>query len=153
MDYTWHFQIVWDYRMVFVRGAIVTAELTFWATLIGLVLGLPLGLMRRSQLLLLRAPAATFIELFRSTPALVQLVWIYYSLPILTGLQMSNTTSVAVGLGLHAAAYFAEIFRAGINSIARGQWDAARDWDDLFAGYAKDHSPPGGPAHDPALHQ
>lgn len=126
MDYTWHFQIVWDYRMVFVRGAIVTAELTFWATLIGLVLGLPLGLMRRSQLLLLRAPAATFIELFRSTPALVQLVWIYYSLPILTGLQMSNTTSVAVGLGLHAAAYFAEIFRAGINSIARGQWDAAR---------------------------
>lgn len=126
MDYTWHFQIVWDYRMVFVRGAIVTAELTFWATLIGLVLGLPLGLMRRSQLLPLRAPAATFIELFRSTPALVQLVWIYYSLPILTGLQMSNTTSVAVGLGLHAAAYFAEIFRAGINSIARGQWDAAR---------------------------
>lgn len=126
MDYTWHFQIVWEYRMVFVRGAIVTAELTFWATLIGLVLGLPLGLMRRSGFLLLRAPAATFIELFRSTPALVQLVWIYYSLPILAGLQMSNTTSVAVGLGMHAAAYFAEIFRAGVNSIARGQWDAAR---------------------------
>lgn len=112
--------------MVFVRGAIVTAELTFWATLIGLVLGLPLGLMRRSQLLLLRAPAATFVELFRSTPALVQLVWIYYSMPILTGLQLSNIASVAVGLGMHAAAYFAEIFRAGINSIARGQWDAAR---------------------------
>lgn len=126
MDYTWHFQIAWDYRAVFVRGAIVTAQLTFWATLIGLALGLPLGLMRRSQLRLLSAPAATFIELFRSTPALVQLVWIYYALPILTGLQMSNMTSVSVGLGLHAAAYFAEIFRAGINSISRGQWDAAR---------------------------
>jgi polar amino acid transport system permease protein len=125
MDYTWHFQIVWDYRMVFVRGALVTAQITFWATLIGLVLGLPLGLMRRSQVLVLCAPAATIVELFRSTPALVQLVWIYYSLPILTGLQMSNTVSVSVGLGLHASAYFAEIFRAGINSISRGQWDAA----------------------------
>lgn len=126
MDYTWHFQIVWDYRMVFVRGAIVTAQITFWATLIGILVGLPLGLMRRSEFALLRVPASTFIELFRSTPALVQLVWIYYSLPILTGLQMSNFVSVSIGLGLHAAAYFAEIFRAGVNSIARGQWDAAR---------------------------
>lgn len=126
MDYSWHFQIVWDYRAVFVRGAIMTAQITFWATLIGLTLGLALGLMRRSQLLILRAPAATFIELFRSTPALVQLVWIYYALPILTGLQMSNTVSVSIGLGMHAAAYFAEIFRAGVNSISKGQWDAAR---------------------------
>ncbi len=126
MDYTWHFQIVWDYRAVFVRGAIMTAQITFWATLIGLSLGLALGLMRRSQLLVLRAPAATFIELFRSTPALVQLVWIYYALPIVTGLQLSNTASVSIGLGLHAAAYFAEIFRAGVNSISKGQWDAAR---------------------------
>jgi polar amino acid transport system permease protein len=125
MGYTWHFQIVWEYRMVFVRGALVTAQITFWATLIGLALGLPLGLMRRSQIAVLRVPAATIIELFRSTPALVQLVWIYYSLPILTGLQMSNMASVSIGLGLHAAAYFAEIFRAGVNSISRGQWDAA----------------------------
>lgn len=126
MDYSWHFQVVWEYRAVFVRGAIVTAQITFWATLIGLTLGLALGLMRRSDLILLRAPAATFIELFRSTPALVQLVWIYYSLPILTGLQLGNTASVSIGLGLHAAAYFAEIFRAGVNSISKGQWDAAR---------------------------
>ncbi|WP_299561442.1 amino acid ABC transporter permease [Enterovirga sp.] len=126
MDYTWHFQVVWDYRMVFVRGALVTAQITFWAVVIGLLLGLPLGLMRRSEMRLVRAPAAGFIELFRSTPALVQLVWIYYSLPILTGLQMSSVVSVSIGLGLHAAAYFAEIFRAGVNSIGRGQWDAAR---------------------------
>jgi polar amino acid transport system permease protein len=53
-------------------------------------------------------------------------VWIYYSLPILTGLQMGNVASVSVGLGLHAAAYFAEIFRAGIASIDRGQTDAAK---------------------------
>ena len=126
MGYTWHFEIIWDYRIVFLRGAIVTAQITFWATLIGAVLGLPLGLIRRSENALVRAPAACFIELFRSTPALVQLVWIYYCLPILTGLQMSSVVTVSIGLGLHAAAYFAEIFRAGVNSIARGQWDAAR---------------------------
>jgi polar amino acid transport system permease protein len=124
--YTWHFEIVWEYRQVFVRGAIITAELTFWATAIGLVLGLGLGLMRRSEYSWLRVPAGVYIEAFRSTPVLVQLVWIYYALPILTGFQMSNVTSVAIGLGLHSAAYVAEIFRAGINSIEKGQWDAAR---------------------------
>lgn len=126
MGYVWHFQIVWDYRAVFVRGAVVTAQLTFWSTAIGVSLGLFLGMMRFSGFRVLRAPAALYIEFFRSTPVLVQLVWIYYSLPILTGLQMSNITSVSVGLGLHAAAYFAEIFRAGIASIDKGQWDAAR---------------------------
>jgi polar amino acid transport system permease protein len=124
--YTWHFEVVWEYRQVFLRGAVITAELTFWATVIALVVGLCLGLMRRSERYWLRTPAALYIEAFRSTPVLVQLVWIYYSLPILTGFQMSNVTSVAVGLGLHAAAYVAEIFRAGINSIEKGQWDAAR---------------------------
>jgi polar amino acid transport system permease protein len=126
MGYTWHFEVVWDYREVFVRGAIITAELTFWAAIIGIVLGLTLGLMRRSQYYSLRTPAAIYIEAFRSTPVLVQLVWIYYSLPILGGFQLSNVTAVAVGLGLHSAAYVAEIFRAGINSIEKGQWDAAR---------------------------
>jgi polar amino acid transport system permease protein len=90
------------------------------------VLGLTLGMMRSSRMALLRWPAATYIEFFRSTPVLVQLVWIYYALPILSGLQMANFASVLVGLGLHAAAYFAEIFRAGIGSIDRGQMDAAK---------------------------
>lgn len=126
MGYVWHFDVVWDYRAVFLRGALVTAQLTVWSTVIGVSLGLLLGLMRSSGYKLLRAPAAFYIEFFRATPVLVQLVWIYYSLPILTGLQLGNIPSVSVGLGLHAAAYFAEIFRAGINSIDRGQWDAAK---------------------------
>ena len=63
---------------------------------------------------------------FRSTPALVQLVWIYYALPIMTGLQLSAFVSVAFGLGLHTIAYFGEIFRGGILSIDRGQMDAAK---------------------------
>jgi polar amino acid transport system permease protein len=126
MGYTWHFNVIWDYRIVFVRGATITAQLTMGSLLIGVLLGLILGMMRSSHFKLLRGPATFYIEFFRATPVLVQLVWLYYSLPILAGVQMGNVASVTVGLGLHAAAYFAEIFRAGINSIDRGQLDAAK---------------------------
>ena len=124
--YNWHFDFLWEYRIVFVNGAIVTAELTALAWSIGVILGLVIALARLSPLPWFRAPAVLFVETFRSTPALVQLVWIYYALPIITGLQLSAFMSVGVGLGLHTAAYFGEIFRGGIVSIERGQMDAAK---------------------------
>lgn len=126
MGYNWHFDVIWDYQVVFYRAALVTAELTVGSLVIGVVLGLTLGMMRSSRMEILRWPAAFYIEFYRSTPVLVQLVWVYYALPMLSGVQMGNFTSVLVGLGLHAAAYFAEIFRAGIASIDRGQMDAAK---------------------------
>ena len=126
MSYSWQWQLVWDYRGVFIRGAEITAILTFWSLIIGLALGLLLGMMRSSRLAVLRAPAAVYIDTFRATPILVQLVWIYYALPIVLGVQMGNMTAAVVGIGLHEAAYIAEIFRAGIESIDRGQSDAAK---------------------------
>jgi His/Glu/Gln/Arg/opine family amino acid ABC transporter permease subunit len=92
----------------------------------GIVLGLPLGMARLSVRRYLFAPSVAYIEVFRNTPALVQLIWIYYCLPILAGINMSAVVSVTVALGLNAAAYIAEIFRAGIQSVDRGQVDAAR---------------------------
>jgi polar amino acid transport system permease protein len=126
MSYTWHFEVLADYQDVFYRAALVTAGATAGSLAIGVVLGLVLGMMRSSRFSLLRLPAGLYVELFRSTPVLVQLVWIYYALPILSGVQMGNLISLLVGLGLHSAAYFAEIFRAGIASIDRGQMDAAK---------------------------
>jgi polar amino acid transport system permease protein len=134
MNYSWQWQLIWDYRQVFVRGVEVTVILTWWALLIGMALGLLLGLMRSSRLAVLRFPAAIYIDVFRATPILVQLVWIYYALPILLGVQMGNITSASVGIGLHSAAYIAEIFRAGIASIDRGQSDAAKS---LGMGYGE----------------
>ncbi len=134
MNYTWQWQLIWDFRQVFWRGIEVTVMLTWWALLIGLVLGLLLGLMRSSRLKVLRWPAAVYVDIFRATPILVQLVWIYYALPILLGLQMGNIVAASVGIGLHAAAYIAEIFRAGIDSIDRGQSDAAKS---LGMGYGQ----------------
>lgn len=126
MDYVWHPYIIWDHRFVFIRGAIITAELTIYSVVIGLAIGLPLGLMRDSKLSLLRYPSAAIIEFFRSTPTLVQLVWIYYALPIALGIRLSPIVAVTLGLGLHTSAYFAEIFRAGIASIDQGQFWAAK---------------------------
>ena len=126
MSYSWQWQLVWDYRAVLIRGAEITAILTFWSLIIGLALGLLLGMMRSSRLAVLRVPAAGYIDTFRATPILVQLVWIYYALPIVLGVQMGNMTAAVVGIGLHEAAYIAEIFRAGIESIDRGQSDAAK---------------------------
>jgi polar amino acid transport system permease protein len=126
MGYVWHFEVIWDYQAVFYRAAVVTVEVTVGSLAIGLALGLAFGMMRLSPRATLRWPAAFYIESFRSTPVLVQLVWIYYALPVLSGVQMGNVTSLLVGLGLHSGAYFAEIFRAGILSVDRGQMDAAK---------------------------
>lgn len=126
MTYSWHLKMIWDYRQVFARGVVVTLELTIIALAGGVVLGLVFGLMRGARNWLLSTSAMIYIETFRSTPTLVQLVWIYYALPMLTGVQLSAFNSVALGLGLHTAAYLAEIFRAGVNSIDRGQMMAAK---------------------------
>jgi polar amino acid transport system permease protein len=126
MGYTWHFGVVWDYRAVFYRAGLVTVEVTLGSLAIGLALGLTFGMMRLSRRAVVRWPAAFYIESFRSTPVLVQLVWIYYALPVLSGVQMGNVLSLLIGLGLHSGAYFAEIFRAGILSVDRGQMDAAK---------------------------
>jgi polar amino acid transport system permease protein len=134
MNYTWHWQLIWDFRRVFLRGIEITLLVTWWALLIGLGLGLLLGLMRSSRKAVLRWPAAVYVDVFRATPILVQLVWIYYALPIVLGLQMGNITAASVGIGLHAAAYIAEIFRGGIASIDRGQSDAAKS---LGMGYGQ----------------
>jgi len=124
--YDWRFEFLWDYRSVFIDGAIITAQLTVFSFAIGLLLGLLVALCRLSNHWLVRAPATFYVEAFRSTPALVQLVWIYYALPILTGIRLSGFTSIGIGLGLHTSAYFGEIFRGGILSIDRGQVDAAK---------------------------
>ena len=71
-------------------------------------------------------PAIGYIELFRNTPALIQLMWVYYCLPILTGIEMGAAASATVALAINGAAYIAEIIRGGIQGVDRGQVEAAR---------------------------
>jgi polar amino acid transport system permease protein len=109
-----------------IRGVGVTLQLGLFSACLGLVLGLVLALMKYSRVPLLYWPAAVYIEFFRTTPPLVQIVWLYYGLPLLTGYDLGALGAAAVALGLNIAAFYAEIMRAGIIGVHRTQWQAAR---------------------------
>jgi polar amino acid transport system permease protein len=114
------------YWPVLVGGLEATFALSAISLGCGLVLGLLLGLGRLSRAWPLRVSIAAFIEVFRNTPALVQLIWFFYVLPAVTGMSQNVFLSCAIALSLNSAAFTAEIFRGGIQSISKGQWDAAR---------------------------
>jgi polar amino acid transport system permease protein len=107
-------------------GVALTLKLSAVAVSLGLLGGLGLALARQSRSPLLDWPAYAYIEFFRTTPPLVQIVWLYYGLPALLGRDLGAFGAASVALGLNIAAFFAEIFRAAIASIDRTQWQAAR---------------------------
>lgn len=104
---------------------LITIQATVLGMLVAVTLGLALALLRRSRLAVLSLPTAFVIEFVRSTPLLVQLYFLFYVLP-LTGVQMSPLATGIVALGLHYATYCAEVYRAGIEAVPRGQLEAAR---------------------------
>lgn len=126
MAYHWDFAFLLRYAPLFWKGIGVTLAFTAATILLGLVLGLLVGLGRLTKYRAVNWPLIGFIEAFRCTPLLVQIVWFYYALPVMSGIQMSAITAGTLVLSLYTAAFYAEIFRGGIVSIERGQWDAAR---------------------------
>lgn len=126
MDYQFDFALVLQSLPVLMRGLVVTIQLWIPSIIIGLVFGFFLALARLSDRAVLRAPSLAYIELFRDTPVLIQLIWFFYAFPIIIGVQLSPFTAALLGLALNTSAYCAEIYRGGIQSIARGQWEGAR---------------------------
>ncbi|MGE6918557.1 ectoine/hydroxyectoine ABC transporter permease subunit EhuD [Achromobacter kerstersii] len=103
---------------------VITIEATVLGMLVAVTLGLVLAMLRRSRLRIVSLPTAFVIEFIRSTPLLVQMYFLFYVLP-LTGAQMSPLVTGIIALGLHYATYCAEVYRAGIEAVPRGQWEAA----------------------------
>jgi len=126
MPYQWSFGFLWHYERLFVTGVEVTLAYTVGTILLGLILGLLIGLARLSRSWIVNAPLVALIEAFRCTPLLVQIVWFYYALPVILGVQIPAVVAATAVLSLYTAAFYAEIFRGGIKSIEPGQWDAAR---------------------------
>jgi polar amino acid transport system permease protein len=126
MAYRWNFGPVWENADVLLKGAFGTLRLFAVCAVAGLLLGLLLGLARQSSKAWLRVPSAVFVEFFRNTPVLVQILWFYFALPIVSPVEISPMAAAALGISLNSAAFTAEIVRGGIVSIDRGQWDAAR---------------------------
>jgi polar amino acid transport system permease protein len=121
----WDFSFIWSYRWLFVNGTLVTLAFTVGIVLLGLAVGLLSGLVRLSRFAPLRWLSQAYVEVFRCTPVLVQLVWFYYALPILSGIEMSATTAGVLALSLYGGAFYSEIVRGGIASIETGQTEAA----------------------------
>jgi polar amino acid transport system permease protein len=111
---------------VLLRGLTLTIELWVVAFGLGLGLGFGVGMGRVSGRAWINGPAIAYVEVFRNTPVLVQLIWFYYAFPIVLGQQLAPTAAAILALTLNTSAYCAEIFRGGILSVARGQWEAAR---------------------------
>lgn len=121
-----HFGLLATYLPDFLAGMLLTVELGLVSTSLGVVLGLGLALARRSRYRVFNWPAYAYIEFFRTTPPLVQIIWLYYGLPLLLGFDLGAFGAAAVALGLNIAAFLAEVFRAGIAGVDRTQWQAAR---------------------------
>lgn len=126
MGYNWDFGLLLNYTPVLVSGILVTLAFTFGTMAAGLVLGLVVGMARLSRFWFVNVPLMLFVELFRCTPPLVQLVWFYYALPVMLGVQVPGTLAAGIVLSCYVGAFYSEIFRGGIVSIEKGQWEAAR---------------------------
>ena len=108
------------------RGAVVTVELFALTLLLSLPLGLPFALGSNSRFPPLRWFCRTYIWLFRGTPLILQLYFFYFFLPIAFDVRLPEFPTAIITFVLNYAAYFAEIYRGGIESIDRGQHEAAR---------------------------
>ena len=126
MIYNWNFAGVFAHTDALIAGAVGTLRLFAICLVAGLLLGLLVGFGRRAQSRWLYWPASAFVEFFRNTPVLVQILWFYYALPMLVPFEISPLAAASFGISLNSAAFSAEIFRAGIQSIDRGQWEGAQ---------------------------
>ncbi|WP_439572080.1 amino acid ABC transporter permease [Phreatobacter sp.] len=126
MTYTWDFASVLDNWPALAAGVTGTLRLFAICLVLGLGLGLAVALMRLSRPAPLRWLAIGFIEFFRNTPVLVQILWFYFALPILVSVEITPFIAAILGISLNSAAYSAEIYRGGIQSIEPGQWEASR---------------------------
>jgi len=131
----WSWSSFWDFLIspYLLRGAWTTVWLTVAATAIGLLVGSAAALMKMAANPLLRWVASFYIWLWRATPLLVQLVILYTGLPQI-GIRLTVVECALIGFGLNEAAYLAEVIRAGIRSVDRGQVEAAKA---LGMNYAK----------------
>lgn len=125
-SYTWHFGVIYDVLPVIGSAILTTLALTIIALALSLVAGIIVALALLSPSAPLRFTANAFIEVFRNTPLLVQLVWVFYALPILLGIEFSGFTAGIITLTANTTAYMADAYRAGIQAVPRAQVEAAK---------------------------
>jgi His/Glu/Gln/Arg/opine family amino acid ABC transporter permease subunit len=122
---TFDWSVIWTHRAALLEGAALTVGLTVLTMLLAVPGGIVLALMRLSPNKLLQGASLAFVEFFRNLPLILVVYWAFYVMPMAFDVQFSALTTALVALVLNVAAYNAETFRAGINSIRKGQMEAA----------------------------
>ena len=126
MNYEWDFSGVWAHRDMLLAGFVGTMKIAAVAIAVGVVVGIVLAVMRLSGKRWLALPALWFIEFYRNTPPLVHFFWAFYALPVLIGVSLDPYVAAVIALSTQSGAFFAEVFRGGVVSVERGQWEGAR---------------------------
>jgi polar amino acid transport system permease protein len=123
MDWSWQF--VWEILPNLLRGFVITIEATILGSILAAIVGLVFAILRRSENRLISRPVGFLVEFIRGTPLLVQLYFLFYILPDV-GVLLPPLVAGVIGLGLHYGTYTSEVYRAGIDNVPRGQWEAAK---------------------------
>lgn len=124
--YEWDFKWVWSYRAQLLDAFLVTLELNCLVVLFGTAMGVQVGLLSRHPARALRMAARAYVDLFRTLPVLVLLVWFFFCVPILAGgVRISGFWSAVIVLSLNLSAFIAEIVRAGIEAVPQSHVDDA----------------------------
>ena len=117
---------LWNLTELLLQGAGVTLSIFFLTLLFAVPLGVLFAQARMSKHAVLRAPTSLYIYLMRSTPLMLQIMFVYFLLPQILPFKVDRFSAVIFAFAVNYAAYFAEIFRAGIQAIDKGQYEAAR---------------------------
>lgn len=125
MGYQLDLSVVIKHLPLFLKGIFLTVEISFFAIVIGLAVGILAAVARTSSLRILHAIGAIYVEVFRNTPLLIQIFIIFFGLPGL-GVKLSPYVSGLTALVLYVGAYNTEVIRAGLEAIPRGQTEAAK---------------------------
>ncbi|HLX14306.1 MAG TPA: amino acid ABC transporter permease [Bradyrhizobium sp.] len=126
MNYVWDFAILAKYSHLFWLGLGWTIAYTIGTILLGTLIGLVVGILRVGRLPVIDWLLLAYVETFRCTPLLVQIIWFYYAFPVVIGVNIPAHVAAVTVLSLYGGAFYAEIVRGSIESVHRGQWDAAR---------------------------
>lgn len=122
---TWDWQFAANSLPLILQGLLVTLQVTVLGSLVAYTLGLVFALVRRARIPVVDQVLHLFVEFVRSTPLLVQIFVLYYVFPSAFGIRMSAFVTGVIAIGVHYACYTSEVYRAGIDAVPKGQWEAA----------------------------
>lgn len=122
--YDFRFDVVFSNFSFLLEGVQLTLIVTSLALCMGVTIGLMTAIIRLAKIRILTPVVVGYVEFFRGTPPLVQIMWFFFGLPILTGVHLPAAVSGTLALGLNAGAFLSEVFRAGIQAIPTGHIEA-----------------------------